>query len=182
MTMDKVTILAARSKNNIIGKNNTLPWRLPSDMKRFKKLTSGGIIIMGRKTFESLGSVPLPNRQNIVLSSFKGLAVPGGVLVCPTLELALEKALGASACLFRAPPVFVIGGAKVYRAALRVATHMILTTLDVECEGDTRFPVVDPWNWVWKHSEPFIDNEGWLLDNPSNKGITYSVETYERKL
>lgn len=181
--MNKVTILAARSKNNIIGRDNKLPWKLPSDLRRFKELTIGGIVIMGRLTFESLGSKPLPGRQNVVISSSRGLQGRDGVIVCSGVEEAVEKALGASALMFSSPPVFVIGGARVFKAGLGgLATHMILTTLDIECEGSAKFPFVDPWRWECRVEEYKTDNEGYLLDNPDNKGITYTVATYERKI
>jgi dihydrofolate reductase len=124
----RLALIAAIARNGVIGRGGTLPWHLPEDLKRFKRLTTGSAILMGRKTYESIGR-PLPNRRNVVLSSH---AIPG-VECYPTLESALA-ALGS------ADRIFVIGGGTLYAQLLERADELYLTLLDGDVEGDTTFP------------------------------------------
>lgn len=117
------------SSNRIIGKNGHLPWHLPEDLKFFKKVTSGHAILMGRKTWESLGR-PLPNRRNLVLSRTMQ-TVPGAEILASPDEIV---GLGLEG------PVYVIGGAEIYRLLLPVTSGILLTVLDAPAEGDTVFP------------------------------------------
>ena len=126
------------SENRLIGRAGALPWRLPSDLKRFKALTGGHTIIMGRKTFESLGR-PLPDRTSIIVTSNHGYRAEGA-LVAHSLEEALEKA-GADG------EVFIIGGGEIYRQALPLADRLELTIVHAVLDGDTYFPEFDVKDW-----------------------------------
>lgn len=128
-----VTIIAAMAANRVIGKDGAMPWHLADDLARFRAITMGHPVIMGRKTFESLGR-PLPGRQNIVLTRRKGYA-PEGVTVARTLDEALELA-GA------AREVFICGGGEVYREALPLAARILLTVIHCDYDGDTVFPEI----------------------------------------
>jgi dihydrofolate reductase len=130
----RIAIIAAVAKNGIIGKNGTLPWHLPEDLKHFKKLTTGKRIVMGRRTWESFPR-PLPNREHVVVSS-KSLTVPNDVIVVRSLSDALALANPTE-------PVFVIGGFALYAEALALADDLYLTEIDAAVDGDTSFPA---WN------------------------------------
>ena len=148
-----VSIICAVAANGVIGRDHRLPWRLPADLKRFKALTMGHPIIMGRKTFESLGT-PLPGRTNIVVTRQEGLVVPPplaaathqpgfkacGALTAPSLAAALELAADD-------PDVFVIGGATVYAEALGLADRIYLTEIRQPFVGDTYMPIIDRTAW-----------------------------------
>jgi dihydrofolate reductase len=146
----KLSLIVATAHNNVIGRNNELPWHLPQDLKYFKSVTLGKPIIMGRKTFESIGK-PLPGRTNIVVTRQKNWSF-AGVLVAKSVQEALE--FGQQ---FRneqgklADEVMVIGGAEIYRHALDIADRVYLTQIDVSVEeGDAHFPVLpsDTWKLV----------------------------------
>lgn len=136
----KIALIAAMAANRVIGAENRLPWHLPEDLKRFKNLTSGHPIIMGRKTFESLGR-PLPNRLNIVVSRQKDLVLTGAVVV-PSLEDAYATA--RQHIIDQKPDyeVFVIGGAEIYAQALTNADRIYLTLIEREVQGDAHFPEI----------------------------------------
>jgi dihydrofolate reductase len=150
-----VSLIAAMDRNRLIGRDNALPWRLPADLAHFKKMTSGKPIVMGRKTFESIGK-PLPGRTSIVLSRSSGFAAEG-VLVAGSLDSALDLA-GAVA------EVLVIGGSAVYELALPRAQRLYLTLVDGEFEGDSWFPCIDPGQW----REIKRDTHGADVGNPHN--------------
>ena len=124
----KLVIIAALSKNRVIGKNGKLPWHIPEDLKRFKLLTTGHTVLMGRKTFESLGK-PLPNRRNVVLTSTE---LPN-VETYPILAHALQA-------LEKEKTVFVIGGGEIFAQLIEHVDEMYLTIVEKEYEGDTFFP------------------------------------------
>jgi dihydrofolate reductase len=124
----KLIIIAAIALNRVIGKNGKLPWHIPEDLARFKQLTTGHTVVMGRRTFDSLDN-PLPNRVNIVITS----RVINGVKSYPSLEYALEA-------LKNEKEVFVIGGGRLFADALRSADELRLTLVDREVDGDTYFP------------------------------------------
>ncbi len=127
-------LIAAMSRERCIGKGGTLPWRLPEDLKHFKRLTTGHAIIMGRKTFESIGKA-LPDRTSIVVSSRPASSFPADVVVVASLDDAIGRAHAVD------PDPFVVGGGDVYRATLSSATHLHLTYVDVHVDGgDTFFP------------------------------------------
>lgn len=158
-----VSIIVAQSKNRVIGKENKLLWSLPADMKHFRDTTKGGVVIMGRKTYESIGR-PLPNRINIVISSNTNLQIEG-CEVCNSLESALEKAGSGE--------IFIIGGGEIYKQAMYLADKIILTEINEEFEGDTYFPEIDS-NWVKVSKKDFLPDE-------KNK-YSYSFIEYERYL
>jgi dihydrofolate reductase len=138
-----ITVIAAMSKNGVIGKDNKLIWNLPSDMAYFKETTTGGTVVMGRKTFESIGR-PLPNRRNIVVS--RTGFTHDGVEVVSSIENALE--ICDKVC-------FVIGGGELYRQTLPIADKLLLTVVDCEVDGDTYFPDVSE-GWI-KISDKKVD-------------------------
>lgn len=130
----KLSIIAALSRNRVMGKKNTLPWYLPEDLKRFKKLTTGHPIIMGRKTYKSIGK-PLPNRTNIIITrdiNFKA----EGCLVTHSLPKALEQAKTSPGNL----EIFIIGGGEIYKQTLDLADKLYLTVIEQDIEGDVYFP------------------------------------------
>lgn len=136
-----LTLIAALAKNRVIGKNNDLIWHIPNDLRHFKNLTSGHPIVMGRRTFESLGSKPLPKRTNIVISRDANLNVAPPAILCANLAEAVEIARKEN------PVVYIVGGGEIYRQALEIADAMELTILDKEFEGDTYFPEWNESQW-----------------------------------
>ena len=126
-------------RNGLIGKNNQLPWHLPADLKHFKQVTMGKPVIMGRKTFESIGK-PLPGRVNIVLTSRTMYQSPG-CIVANSLDAAIEAAGPVS-------EVMIIGGAALYKDALPRVDRIYLTEVQAELEGDTWFPSLNESEWV----------------------------------
>jgi len=129
-----ISIIVAMAKNRVIGKDNDMPWgRLPVDLKHFKKVTEGHPIIMGRKTFESIGK-PLPNRRNIILSR-SNIKIEGCEVVS-SIEEAIEL-------LKNENEIFIIGGGYVYKEAINIVDKLYLTYIDLEIDGDTFFPEFD---------------------------------------
>jgi dihydrofolate reductase len=140
-----ISLVAAHARNRVIGAGNRLPWHLPEDLPRFKRLTMGAPVIMGRKTHESIGKV-LPGRRNIVVTRQTGARFEG-CEVAGSLEAALALAADA-------PEVFVIGGAELYRLALPRADRLYLTLIDADYAGDAFFPEIDPAEWRETSREP----------------------------
>lgn len=139
----KVSIIAAIGKNRELGKDNRLLWHIPQDLKRFRKLTANHTVIMGRKTFESIGR-PLPKRNNIVVSRDTNLN-PKGCLVFGSLEQALEKAKEVE----KNGEIFIIGGASIYQQSMDIADKLYLTLIDQDfAEADTFFPDYSRFNKV----------------------------------
>lgn len=137
-----LTLIAAVATNNVIGKNNELPWYLPEDLKHFKALTTGHAVLMGRKTFESIVArlgKPLPNRKNIVITRQTDYQAPEGVLVYADLDEALKNNAAEN--------IFVIGGAEMYRQTIDRADRLEITHIDHDVEGDVTFPFIDPAIW-----------------------------------
>lgn len=134
-----ITIIAAATENRVIGKNNELPWKLPKDLARFKKITTGHPIIVGRKTFESFGGKPLPNRKNIIISRNPEYKVDGADVV-HSLQDAISICNGEQ-------EVFICGGAEIYRQAIPIAHRMHLTIIHADIKGDTYFPGYDSDEW-----------------------------------
>jgi dihydrofolate reductase len=139
-----VAIIAAVAENGVIGAGNAIPWRLPSDFAFFRRTTMGKPVIMGRKTFESIGK-PLSGRTNIVVSRQRGYQ-PDGVLVIQSLEAALEHAQSIAAADL-ATEVMVAGGGEIYREAIALADRLYITHVAAAPPGDTRFPAIDPDKW-----------------------------------
>jgi dihydrofolate reductase len=134
-----VSAVVAMATNGVIGRDGRLPWHLPADLKHFKALTWGHFLLIGRKTFESIGR-PLPGRTSVVITRQAEYLVPEGVVVARSLEEALRHCQGQE-------EVFVIGGAEIYREALAVLDRLYVTLVHANAEGDTRFPPVDWTNW-----------------------------------
>lgn len=149
----KISIIVAKASNNVIGKNNELVWKLSSDLKRFKNLTTGHCIIMGRKTYESIGK-PLPNRTSIVISRNPGFELPSGHFVARSMQEAIQKAIGTAQ-----DRVFVIGGAEIYQQAMDIADELIVTEVHALPEGDAFFPEIDPAQWEKTSVENFQKDE-----------------------
>ena len=160
----KLTIVVAKSANNVIGNNNELIWHLPNDLKHFKNLTSGHPIIMGRKTFESIGK-PLPNRTNIVITRNQDWSQEG-ILVANSLEEAIEKGREIDS------EIFIIGGGNIYAQAMDFVEVLEVTEVHQEFEGDTKFPVIDLKIWKEVAREDFSKDEKNQFD--------YSFVRYER--
>jgi dihydrofolate reductase len=136
-----VTIVAAVARNGVIGADGGLPWQLPGDLRRFKELTLGHVLVMGRRTYESIGR-PLPGRTTVVVTRDPGWdAGHAEVLVARSVPEALDAAAAIDG------EVFVVGGAQVYAAALPLADRLELTWVDGEPAGDTHFPEVDWGRW-----------------------------------
>ena len=133
-----ISLVVAMDRNRLIGRDNALPWRLPADLKQFKAITLGKPVIMGRKTYESIGK-PLPERHNIVVTRNAAYAAPG----C-TVVTSVDAALAAAGA---APEVMVIGGAQLYAAFLPRAQRIYLTRVEADFEGDAWFPEWDAQEW-----------------------------------
>ena len=133
-----VSLIVAMAQNGVIGRDNALPWRLPEDLKRFKAFTLGKMLLMGRKTYESIGR-PLPGRTNLVLTRDRGFLAPG-VVVVHSVEEALAHAADNE--------LVAIGGAEIYRLVLPFARRLYLTHVHADVPGDTYFPDFDPTQWA----------------------------------
>jgi len=159
-----LTIIVAKAENNVIGNENQLIWHLPNDLKHFKNLTSGHPIIMGRKTFESIGK-PLPNRTNIVITRNSNWNAEG-VLIANSLDEAIEKAKEFDL------EIFIIGGGNIYEQAMDWADALEVTEVHHSFEGDTKFPEIDLSVWKETSREKFGKDEKHLFE--------YSFVRYER--
>ena len=159
-----LSIIVAVSRNQVIGKDNQLIWKLSADLKRFKALTTGHTIIMGRKTFDSIGK-PLPNRTSIVITRQKDYKIEGCIVV-NSLEEALEKAADQE-------EVFIIGGGAIYKDALAKANKVYYTKVHKDFEGDTFFPVIDSQEWESVSREDCMPDE--------KNEYAYSFIDYKRK-
>ena len=150
-----VSIVAAMTEDRVIGKDGGIPWNVSEDLRFFKKLTTGHPVIMGRRTFESIGT-PLPGRVNIVLSRSVNRNTRDDVFVVPSLKDALEKAKS----WMPGKEMFIIGGAEVFRLALPLADRIYLSIIPGSYPGDTYFPGIDPVAWLLRREEP---RKGFLL-------------------
>ena len=155
-----ISIIAAIAENGVIGKDNQLPWKLPADLRRFKSLTVGHPIIMGRKTFESIGR-PLKNRLNIVVTRTWATGVSKGCLASSSLEGALTI---AKRIMPETQEVFIIGGAEIFRKALLIADKMYLTLIQQEFEGNVCFPPYHNMGWVEVDRSPVITDDEYLYE------------------
>ena len=161
--MTRITLIAAMARNRVIGRDGELPWHLPADLKHFKRTTLGSPVLMGRKTWDSIGR-PLPGRRNLVLSRAEP-SLPEGVELFSDVETALNACEAED-------ELFVIGGAEIYRLFLPVAHRLILTEVDEEVEGDTLFPPFDEESW---HEVERIRH-----DADEKNRFAYSFVTWER--
>ncbi len=154
-----IVVLAAVAENGVIGRGDGLPWRLKSDMAHFRKITMGKPVVMGRKTYLSIGK-PLQGRTTIAVSRDPAFAAPG-VVVAPSLDAALAAARG-DALRRGADAIVVAGGADVYAQVLPAATRLVITEVHKSVDGDRRFPVIDPqlWRETWREEhEPAAADE-----------------------
>jgi dihydrofolate reductase len=165
----KVALIAAFAQNLVVGINNSLPWHLPEDLKYFKRTTSGKAIIMGRKTYESIGR-PLPNRTNIVVTRNPDFKAEGVVTVM-SLEAGIKHAESVN-LINGIDEVMIIGGAAIYQASLPMADRLYLTHVHANVEGDAYFPTVDFDQWKEVGREDFNKDES----NPYD----YSFSIYDR--
>ncbi len=142
MSPPRFSILVAMAKNRVIGKNNALPWQLSPDLKRFKQLTMGHHIVMGRKTYESIGRL-LPGRTSVIVTRQPGYQVPGAIVVGSIIEALKVCSEGKE----MDQESFVIGGAEIYQQALGLCQRMYVTEIQQEFEGDALFPEFDQQEW-----------------------------------
>jgi dihydrofolate reductase len=142
--MCQIILVAAVADNGVIGQEGSLPWRLKSDMAHFRAVTMGKPMVMGRKTYTSIGG-PLKGRTNIMVSRDRSLAVPG-VLVATSLAAALDAARG-DALRRGADAIAVIGGADLYAQCMGLADRLVITHVHLRPKGETRFPTIDPATW-----------------------------------
>ncbi|MDT8896548.1 dihydrofolate reductase [Halomonas sp. I1] len=156
-TLVPVAMIAAMSSNRVIGVDNQLPWYLPEDLKFFKRMTQAKPLVMGRKTFASIGR-PLPGRLNIVVTRDTGFQ-PEGVRVCHDLASALTLA-DQQATIDGVDEIMVMGGAQIYAQALAHASRLYLTEVAVELDGDVHFPVLDMAEWEEQQRVPGSPGDG----------------------
>ena len=147
----RLSLIAARSENGVIGRDGDIPWHLPADLGHFKRLTTDHTIVMGRKTFASIGK-PLPRRRSVVITRDAQYS-PEGITVWRSAEEALAAAKAGHLSHPDDAEVFVIGGAEIYRAALPLADRMYLTMVHTRLDGDVRFPEFSPDEWHLDQSE-----------------------------
>ena len=159
--MSDLSLIVAIAKNRVIGVNNTLPWYLPEDLKRFRALTTGHHIIMGRKTFDSLGRL-LPGRTTVIVTRNPDYKMAGAIVVH-----SLEAAITACGDDNEA---FLIGGAELYKDGLKLANKLYITEIDAEYEGDAFFPEFDVAEWQ------VVERESHQAEN----GLGFSYLTYQR--
>ena len=158
-----LSIIAAMDQNKLIGKQGKIPWKLPADLKYFKETTMGAPVIMGRKTFESIG-FPLPGRRNIILTRNKNYTAEGCEIVHSQKEILDEF-------LEKKEEAFIIGGAEIYKQFLAYSDKLYLTIIEQQFSGDTYFPEID-----WQKWEKVSEKQG-----NSNKPYSYSYQIYQRK-
>jgi dihydrofolate reductase len=149
MSTPAISMIVARSRNHVIGKDNQMPWKISADLQFFKKVTMGYPIIMGRKTWESIGR-PLPGRRNVVVSRNTNYSAIGAELV-GSLDQALEL-------LKEIKRVFVIGGQQLFTQAFPQADELFITEIEIQVDGDTYFEIPDPNDW--QEAERILESEG----------------------
>lgn len=161
----RISIIVAMAQNRTIGINNTLPWRCPEDLKHFKSLTMGHHMIMGRKTYDSIGK-PLPGRTTVVVTRNPGLKIEG-CIVAHSLEQAISACAGDG-------EIFIVGGAELYTQALPLADTIYLTEIQQEVMGDAHFPAFRRQEWREMAREPRTQE----IPQP----LTYHFVTYQRRM
>lgn len=163
--MKIISIIVAIASNNAIGKDNRLLWHIPDDLKRFKALTTGHTIVMGKRTFESLPIRPLPNRRSIVITDIAGETIPGCEMAYSIDDAISKMENGAEN--------FIIGGGMVYRQFMPLAHKLYLTIVHKDFEADTFYPEIDYSEWVEESKE--------TIDAGDSLGFSYSYIIYNRK-
>lgn len=173
----KISIIVAASQNGVIGRDGDMPWRLSTDLKRFKALTIGHPIIMGRKTFDSIGK-PLPGRLNIVITRDMEWAFDGAMRVS-SLQAAIDLAMAHLESIHSQTEdpdadlpeqIFITGGGEIYRQSMGIADALFVTHVLAEIDGDTHFPEIDPAIWVETHREEVPVGE---KDNFATRFVRY---------
>src|SRR5262249_50416575 len=164
-----IIIVAAVAENGVIGRGNTLPWRLKSDMAHFRELTMGKPVVLGRKTFQSIGK-PLASRTTIVISRDENFSAPG-IVVAPDFAAAIATGRG-DALRRKASAIMVAGGADIYVQALPLATRLVITEVHKRVDGDARFPAIDAK--IWRETGRSAQNPG-----PQDEAA-FAFVTYER--
>lgn len=154
----KVSICVAVAENGVIGRDGDLPWKLSSDLKRFKAETMGKPIVMGRKTWQSFPKRPLPGRLNIVVTRDRAFQADGAE-VAGSLDEALALARVRARCMAGVDEICVIGGGEIYRQAMPLADELHVTHVAATPDGDTVFPAIDPQTWVAVSSQEFPAGE-----------------------
>jgi dihydrofolate reductase len=160
-----ITIIAAAGLDNSLGKDNKIIWHLPDDFKRFKQITSGHFIIMGRKTFESFPK-PLPNRTHIIITRNNNYNAPDGCIIVNSIEKAIEVCP-------KEEPIFIIGGADIYKQSIDMANCIELTRINGHFEADAFFPKINLDLWKLETSQ--------YHDKDEKHDYSFSFETYKRK-
>lgn len=164
----RIAQVVAFDNNHCIGKNNTLAWHIPEDLKYFKELTNNGVVIMGRKTFESIGK-PLPNRINWVITTDKNWTADG-IKIAHSLEQALEQA-GLDVLNNQNKELFIIGGGQIYKQTLPISDTLYVTKVDLTIDGDTFYPQIDNhFKKVWQSE----------LKQDKNSGTYFTFISYQR--
>lgn len=164
----RIALIAALARNRVIGRDNAMPWHLPADLKRFKSLTLGHAVVIGRKTWDSIVASlgkPLPGRTSIVVSRAAGLRIEGAIVVDSVVS-----AIAAATAAGTAGELFVIGGAEIYALALPFADRLYLTEINAEVPGDAWFPPFNPEDFVETAREA----------GPPAGELRYDFVTYER--
>ena len=165
-TKQNISIIVAMGRQNQIGLNGTMPWHLSDDLKNFKKITSGHAVIMGRKTFDSIGKA-LPNRLNFVITSKPENVIAYDVCAVKNLEQAIKKAALTD------KEIFIIGGASVYRQSLDIVDKLIITHVDYDGKADTFMPDIDWKQWKVVEKQQFKKNE--------RNNYDFEIMTYLKK-
>lgn len=161
--MSKLSIIVAMARNRTIGVNNTLPWRCPEDLKHFKTLTMGHYMIMGRKTFDSIGK-PLPGRTTVVVTRNNDLAIEG-CIIAHSLQEAIHNCLGDD-------EIFIVGGAELYRQAISLTDTLYITEIQQDVEGDAHFPEFD--KSAWRETSRVVNSQ------TAPQALEYHFVTYQR--
>ena len=170
MKNTQIVHVVAKDRQNCIGKDNDLAWHIPADLKHFKEITTGGVSVMGRKTFQSLGR-PLPNRTHHVITRDTAWTADG-VAVAHDLSIAINNAK-ADAVRLGKDRIFITGGGEIYRQSLDMADILEITEVDLDVQGDTHYPTVtDDFKQVWQ-SEPQIDEKS---------GIGFTLQKNEKSV
>lgn len=160
-----LSLIVAMDKNKVIGQDNDMPWHLPDDLKFFKKNTQNKTVIMGRKTFQSIGSKPLPNRRNIVISRNQSFEANGAALYASVEQAVLSCS--------KQEEVMIIGGGQLYKMMLPYATRLYLTHVEASIEGDTIFPSWSSDDWQETNSEYHPVDEKHLF--------AFTFKTYQKR-
>lgn len=167
-----IVLIAAVADNGVIGRSGTLPWRLKSDIRRFRAVTWGKPVVVGRATFLSFSIKPLPGRTNIVLSRNANFAAPG-VVAAAKLEAALQAARG-DALRRGVDTIAVVGGAEIYRQTIGIADRLLITRVHLQPDGDAKFPAIDPE--MWREAERTEHRAG------PDDDASFTTLTYERRI